>query len=179
MRMSDIRLRGFGIFLLVPAIVAGTGCSFQPSNGDDPPNGNGAEPGTVLIVFRNLSLSDAVQVNFHASEGPFGVLPDELFIEANLITRDIGVAGTGIIQPQGFDFLRDFPCSGDLVLGTSGGHFLDNESGDQTGIGPVRWAQASALGFCGGAVTFTFNSSGGQFTTEFSIIHSVSSLPAP
>lgn len=147
-----------------------TGCSATPTPPDD---GNGDPQGeeTVLVVFRNLSGSQAVQVNFHATGEPLAVIPDDLFVPGNLYTTGVGVAGTGIVQPSQFDFVRDFPCSPSLILGTSGGDFLDNDTGEVLGASPPRWIEASAVGFCGGAVTFTFSSEDGEFFTSISIDH--------
>lgn len=145
------------------------GCSATPTPPDD---GNGdPQEETILVVFRNLSASQAVQVNFHATSEPLAVIPDDLFVPGNRYTTGIGVAGTGIVQPSQFDFVRDFPCSPSLILGTSGGEFLDNDTGEGLGVSPPRWVEASALGFCGGAVTFTFSSENGEFLTSISIDH--------
>jgi hypothetical protein len=121
------------------------------------------------LVFRNQSTLSAVEVSFYAATGPLESLPDDLFVEANLITSGIGVAGTGIIQPQQFDFLDGFECSENLIIGTSGGRFLDNDTGEERGQGQARWVAASSVGFCGRAVTFTFSDEGDEFTTQVSI----------
>ena len=154
---------------LCAAAMTLSACNFQGTIPDGD-GGDAAGDDTVLVVFRNLSSTDAVQVDFHAASGITNV-PDDLFVSENLITQDIGVAGTGIVQPLQFDFLREFPCTGDLLLGTSGGRFLDNETGELRGTGQPRWVEASAVGFCGGAVTFTFVSDGEEFRTEVSIAH--------
>ena len=41
-----------------------------------------------------------------------------------------------------------------LTLGTSGGQFLDAESGALRGRGTPRWAQEGPLALCGGEITF-------------------------
>lgn len=154
------------ILLLAGTLVSGCGQTPVVPDGGEP-----TAPDTVLVVFRNLSLTDAVQVNFYASSDPVTNLPDDLFVPANLNTTGVGVAGTGIVQPAQFDFVRDFPCTDDLVIGTSGGQFVDNDSGEVRGTSPPRWLEAAAAGFCGGAVTFTFSNSDGEFETTVAITH--------
>lgn len=154
------------LMLLAGALLPG--CGESPTVPDD---GDPTAPDTVLVVFRNLSITDAVQVNFYAALDPLSNLPDDLFVPANLNTAGVGVAGTGIVQPAQFDFLRDFPCTDDLVIGTSGGQFLDNDTGEVRGTSAARWVEASSVGFCGAAVTFTFSVEDGEFRTSIAIDH--------
>ncbi len=123
---------------------------------------------TVTIRFRNFAVTEAVNVEFYASNNPLAEIPDDLFVEENLVTSSIGVAGTGILEPLSEDTL-DFLCTGDLVLGSLGGSFLDNETGDQLGEGEPRWAQDSALELCGREVLFEFSSVAGEFSVRISI----------
>ena len=110
----------------------------------------------VRVRFLNLTASNAVNVEFFASNEPIATLPEDLFLPANRITASIGVAGTGIIQPASQDTI-DFPCTPTLTLGTMGGSFVDNETGEPRGIGTARWAQEQPLGLCGGSVTFVYS----------------------
>jgi len=149
------------------------GCGFDLSSlplPDAPvPTDDGApnpDPSTTIVTvrFRNLAVVEAVNVEFYAANTPLDSVPDDLFVEGNLVTSSIGVAGTGIIEPLREDVLN-FPCTSDLVLGTLGGSFLDNETGDLLGMGNQRWAQDSALGLCGREVLLEY----GIFSSEFGV----------
>jgi hypothetical protein len=122
----------------------------------------------VLIRFRNLTGGEAVDVSFHATNAAIGMLPDDLFSDGNLVTANIGVAGTGIVQPLQEDII-DFPCTSTLTIGTQGGTFLDNNSGEVRGAGPPRWAQEGPLSLCGRFVTFVFSKNGEVFQTDLII----------
>ncbi len=123
---------------------------------------------TVTIRFRNLAVTEAVNVEFFATNNPLTLIPDDLFVDENLVTSSIGVAGTGILEPLREDTLN-FPCTSDLVLGTFGGSFLDNETGDPLGVGQPRWAQDSSLGLCGREVLLEFGRFSGEFGVRISI----------
>jgi hypothetical protein len=122
----------------------------------------------VAIRFANLTIAEAVDVQFYASDGPLDDLPDDLFVPANLVTTNIGVAGTGIIQPWREDFTL-LPCTPGFTIGTRGGAFLDDESGEPRGVGTARWAQDGPLGLCGSVVTFEYAGRDGEFTTALVI----------
>lgn len=115
----------------------------------------------VRVRFLNLTSANAVDVEFYASNEPVATLPDDLFVPANRITASIGVAGTGILQPANQDTI-EFPCTPTLTLGTLGGSFVDNETGEPRGTGTARWAQEQPLGLCGGVVTFVYSSNDEQ-----------------
>ena len=110
----------------------------------------------VRVRFVNLTSDNAVDVEFYASNEQFATLPDDLFMPANRISASIGVAGTGILEPANQDTI-EFPCTPTLTLGTMGGSFVDNETGEARGIGTARWAQEKPLGLCGGSVTFVYS----------------------
>jgi len=122
----------------------------------------------VTILFQNLSTTDAVDVQFFFIETNVLDAMNELFVEANAVSRTIGVAGTGILEPERSD-LFELPCSTELTLGTAGGNFFDNDTGDPTGTGTPRWVQDSGLGLCRSVVTFVFSDEGDVFTTNITI----------
>lgn len=122
----------------------------------------------VGIRFTNLTITEAVDVQFYASDGPLDDLPDGLFVPGNLVTANIGVAGTGIIQPWREDSTL-LPCTPGFTIGTRGGAFADNESGEPRGLGTARWAQEGPLGLCGSVVTFEYAGRDGEFTTTLTI----------
>jgi hypothetical protein len=111
---------------------------------------------TVAVRFVNLTANEAVDVGFYATNDPVLILPDELLLEVNRVKTSIGVAGTGIIEPQSEDTI-ELACTADFSLGSTGGAFLDNDTGALLGVGQARWAQNEPLGLCGGTVTFVFH----------------------
>lgn len=145
------------------------GCSVDVTGGLTIPDDIGvAAPAVVTIRFRNFSVDTAVNVEFHATNDPLETLPDDLLVPENLWTASVGVAGTGIIQPLGVDEI-EFPCTDNLTIGTAGGTFLDNDTGDVVGIGTTRWVGEGQLGLCGSLVTFDFSRRADQFTTDLRI----------
>jgi hypothetical protein len=118
----------------------------------------------VMVVIRNRTADQAVDVEIHATDESLAVLPTDLFVDDFLITSGIGLAGTGILAPRAADFI-ELPCNDDTVIGTAGGAFLDNATGDETGRGVARWLEAAPLGLCGSIVTFSFDEDGGDFVT--------------
>ncbi len=63
----------------------------------------------------------------------------------------------------------DFPCTEGLSIGTLGGIFLDNDSGEQRGVGTARWAQEGPLALCGSVVAFEFAGNSDEFTTTLTV----------
>ena len=135
---------------------------------DEPAPATDPSTATVTIRFRNVAVDEAVNVEFYATNDPTVELPDGLFVEQNLVTASIGVAGTGILEPLRDDTL-EFPCTEQLVVGTLGGTFLDNETGEERGTGVARWARDTALGLCGHKILFEFSNEFGTFTTRVAI----------
>ncbi len=160
---------------LAVGLVGVVSCTVDFGEGVPPPDDTFA-PGVdlrpsedmVAIRFRNLTADEAVNVEFYATNDSLEDLPDDLFVDDNLLTTSIGVAGTGIIQPWQVDAI-EFPCTANLTIGTHGGRFVDSESGEPRGIGTPRWAQEGPLGLCGAVVTLEFAGDGVEFTTVLSI----------
>lgn len=150
---------------LLTAATAFGGCSAQMATDQTPTSQEEPiTPDEVLVRFRNLARLEAVDVEFYASNEPLTVLPDGLFQEVNRVTANIGVAGTGIVQPSRADAIA-FKCTEHLTMGTTGGSFRDNETGQARGIGTMRWVQEGPLGLCGRVVTFEFRADGEGFLT--------------
>lgn len=149
------------------------GCSGDLFFGLDSGIGPALEDGPVaadevLIRFRNFSPIDAVNVEFFATNEALATVPDDLFVDDHRTNANIGVAGTGILEPAHSDAIV-FPCTEDLVIGTTGGTFIDNDTGEVRGTGDRRWAQAKAIGLCGRAVTFEFAPDDQGFITRMTI----------
>ena len=133
-------LVAFGTVLLVPA------CSFEllatgdlPADNNTPPveDDDSVTSNKITVQFINLTEDQAVEVEFYVEEEPIDRIPDELFVAANLITRSIGVAGSGLVPPRTADEIS-LDCNPNLIFGTRGGRFLDAESGDEVGEGEPR-----------------------------------------
>lgn len=147
--------------LITMLALALTGCPVPIDSADgnaddpDPSSDLPIESPVVTVHFRNLTSNTAVDVEFFLTKEPVGTLPDDLLQEPFRRRAEIGVAGTGIIEPRTEDIVT-IECGPHLILATAGGRFLDNDSGEQVGTGPARWVQESALGICGHSVAFDF-----------------------
>ena len=151
--------------IAIPLLFCGCGAVAPPNDlaaGAINPGLGG--PDQVVVRFVNLTEGEAVDVEFYASPTTPGVLPDDLFQESHRIVTSIGVAGTGIVEPQTQDAIA-LPCVDGLVLGTRGGRFVEVESGEPRGAGVSRWLAQVPLGLCGGMVSFEFGKTGDAFTT--------------
>lgn len=158
---------------LIGGMIGGCGLDLEPDSvGVDTmpadPSGGAQRASTVTIRFRNFARVDAVDVQFFATNEPLMLLPDELFVPENSFTRDVGIVGLGIIERLREDTIT-FPCSESLAIGTLGGRFLDNDTGDHRGEGVPRWAQQGPLALCGSVVTFEFSGGDGEFNTNLKI----------
>ncbi|MFQ5413561.1 MAG: hypothetical protein ACE5E6_03785 [Phycisphaerae bacterium] len=137
---------------------------------EDPPNAPAAEPqlDEVVIEFRNLT-EQVVNVQFYTTSRPVELLPDDLFDDpANAMTTGIGLGGSGDLGP----FLDDaimLPCPDGVVVGTLGGEFRDNETGEVGGTGDTRWAQQGAQFSCNATIIFEYDEVGGTFVTTLKL----------
>ncbi len=173
--------------LLGLACLAAAGCSATIADGDGRQNGNqnrnvnensassnanrnsDSAPGDdeVRVVFRNFS-TEAVNVQFYATNSALTSLPDDLFVDANLVTVSIGLAGSALLGPAQMDTIF-FECTDNLVIGTGGGAFLDDESGEMVGQGPQRYARQGPQFSCGASIVYTYDEDGSEFTVTQSI----------
>lgn len=143
------------------------GCGTQGTNSvpRETPGAEGPMQKTVTVDFWNLSTAEAVDVEFFAANEPLAMVPDDLLVPAHRVTASIGVAGTGILEPGNRDSI-EFPCTDALTIGTAGGRFLDNETGEFIGAGTPRWVQEQPLGLCGSTVTLIFTSNANGLVTR-------------
>ena len=149
-------------------LVPGCGLDLIVGGGSSAEGSGAVRPNEVLVRFINRTLNEAVDVQFHATNEPLESLPDDLFVEENLLRRGIGLAGSGILGPRQGDQIT-FPCTADLTIGTAGGQFLDAETGDERGVGQPRWVQESPLGLCGFVVTIEFFTTDRDFGTRIAL----------
>lgn len=138
------------------------------ANGGSPSDGDRPEDRVVIVRFKNFTLDEAVDVEFFATNLPLSNLPDDLFLDIYRFTASVGIAGTGFVEPLVQDRI-EFPCTNQLTLGTRGGRFVDNETGEFRGIGQPRWVTEGPLSLCGSVVTFEYHGNGLEFTTKLQI----------
>ena len=174
------RIGVLGLLMLVAgcsedllATLAGTGLAGQaqqagvnPADATEPAPLPAAE---VAIRFMNATANEAVNVQFYATNEPLVNVPEDLFAGGEyLVTANVGIAGTGLIEPGDGDEIT-IECTENLTFGTLGGEFIDNETGEPRGTGEMRWLSQKALGLCGQTVTFGFAGGGETFRTRLII----------
>lgn len=158
-----------GHYMLIAAISLIPGCPMafdgvtRPNTEDDP-----VPQRFVTIRFANLSFTEAVHVDFYATNVPLINVPEDLFVPSNLITASVGIAGTGVVEARSSDEIK-FPCTVNLTIGTTGGRFIDNESGEARGLGTARWLQEGPLAICDGVVIFAYRSEETGFNTTVAV----------
>lgn len=157
-------------YAVLPIAGALAGCGIDlPTGIVLTPTGGAPASDTVTIAFRNHATTDAVDVQFYASNAVLNDVALELFADVNKVQSNIGVAGTGIIEPGEGDVIT-LPCADDLTIGTAGGRFLDNETGAVRGQGVMRWAEERPLGLCGAVVRIDFSVTGANFDTSIRVL---------
>lgn len=175
-----IRMRVVCIQLMVLAGMLGTpGCSIDVTPGLPVPNDNG-EPGDtedkIVVSFTNLAEEEAVDVEFYLTEATLEIFPDDLFVDENRVRGDrliedqgIGMANLATISPGEVEVLT-LSCDRDLTLGTTGGTFVDAETGEERGQGTmIGLRQQDGLFSCGTVIEFAYEPDGEGFTTTLSL----------
>lgn len=118
----------------------------------------------VTINFANVSDTEAVNVDFYVSYDRLDAMPGALFVAGHYYTEGVGVAGTGVVEPRSTDTIV-MDCTDLFSIGTTGGRFVDGETGESLGAGAPRWLQEGPLAICDGEVTFAYRSEAGGFNT--------------
>ena len=122
-------------FMLIPCFGCVGTATVDPADGlnADPAGGATAPVGPtglqdgVAVILANTS-DFALDVQFHLSTDPGVVSQTALFAAGNAFRDGIGFLSLGILAP-GETIARLFDCTDSLILGTAGGEFLDDESG--------------------------------------------------
>ncbi len=138
----------------------------DPGDGGD--GGNGPGPNTVTIRMINATPNRALDVQIYATNQAVNNLDTEFFIAANQQLAGIGFAGSGILAP-GTDDVISIPCENALIVGTLGGRFLNEDTGEQVGTGTRYVLFQGSQYACGSTITFTYTLAGAGFTTGLSI----------
>jgi len=148
---------------LLLATISFFGCGTNPNNTEKPLQDE--EPKRLVTIhFANLSSTEAVNVDFYVSYDRLEVIPNSLFTAGYYYTEGVGVAGTGVVEPRSTDTI-EIECTDVFSIGTTGGRFVDGETGDSLGNGKPRWLQEGPLAICDGEVTFVFRSEDTGFNT--------------
>jgi hypothetical protein len=149
----------------------GCGVSVIVDDGNGGGGGNGGPPPPEEFIALNLvnlttaTVEAEVFVSTNALENP----TEDLFVSENEFTDMVGIAATGLLAPLSSDDV-EIPCTADLVVGTAGGRFLDNETGELLGTGTQRVLQQGLVFDCGARVTLLYRSEGDDvFTVDISL----------
>ena len=151
------------------SIMLVTACSvtIEPIPRNDNGGSQDPPPEFVTIRFVNASPDQALQVEFYATNEPLEAIPEDLFADdIYLVLESIGVAGSGLLEPGDQDEIQ-FDCTETLTIGTLGGEFRDNETGEVLGRGDELYKAPGGFSLCGGTAVYTYSSTGGEYQTRF------------
>lgn len=152
------------------SIMLVTACSvtIEPIPRNDNGGAQDPPPEFVTIRFVNASPDQALQVEFYATNEPLEAIPADLFADnVYLVLESIGLAGSGLLAPLSEDEIQ-FDCTEALTIGTLGGEFRDNETGEVLGRGSELFVPPGGFPLCGRTVVYTYFSTGGEYQTRFS-----------
>ena len=136
---------------------------------DNGGSGGGGTPNQITVRMVNASPSVAVAVQLYSSTGTVTNPDAELFVASNQQLAGIGFAGSGILQPNQTDEVQ-LACTAAATIGTSGGAFLNVDTGAQVGAG-TRYVLALGSQYqCGSTITFTYTPSGNGYRTDVSVV---------
>jgi hypothetical protein len=163
---SRIQQRLFLFLLLSMPLCLGQACGVSAPEGTDAGDGGTDEvtepappPSTIHMQFANGSTAYAADVQFYASATPVTDPATELFIPEKRIIGNLGFAGTGLI-PAGQVDTTEIACTNAVVVGTLGGRFIDQESGQEIAHGTQRLYRIGEGYACGDTITFRFQPDG-------------------
>ncbi|HOB74370.1 MAG TPA: hypothetical protein PKG54_07580 [Phycisphaerae bacterium] len=132
----------------------GGGRTFTTSLAITSPGASSSDTITVRLV--NATATRAVDVQLFATGQGVGDLDTEFFIPANQLLADIGFAGSGILVPASDDQIT-LACADALIVGTLGGRFLNEDTGEEIGTGSRFVLFQGSQFACGSTITFTFS----------------------
>lgn len=131
---------------------------------DNDPTANNPADGSIFVAFRNGTTDAAIDVNFYVSTEPLSQVPNDLFTMDNLSLAGIGLGSNGRLAP-GVQDIIEVACADGLILGTTGGVFIDPETGEELGVGTQRWVMQGAQFDCGETIVFEYRRDGDVFST--------------
>jgi hypothetical protein len=152
-------------------LVSGQSCTTTVDPGNDGGNnGGGGGGGTSVVTVRlvNASPSAAVDVQLYATPNSISNPDTELFIPGNQQLASIGFAGSGILQPNQTDEVQ-ISCANALFIGTTGGAFLNVDTGAVLGTGTRYFLVQGGQFQCGSTITLTYLPSGSGYRTDVAV----------
>lgn len=159
------RMVAIGLILTAGLFAPGQSCITISGNDDDEPSGG--EENAVTVRFVNHTAR-AVDVEFYLTANTVTDIGADLFAPGNKVTAEIGFAGSGLLEAGAADQIV-IACDDATALGTTGGLFLNANTGSQLGRGRQLTLFKGLQYGCGDVVTFTYSESGGEFSTGFSV----------
>ncbi len=157
------------VLLCVPLCLGQTCAVRVPADGGtDEPVEPPPPPSTVVMRFANGSSAYAVDVQFYASATPVTNPATELFVPEKRIVGNLGFAGTGLIPANQSD-TTELACSNATVVGTLGGRFIDQDSGQEVAHGEQRLYRIGEGYSCGDTITFRFQPNGQKVSIQLLI----------
>lgn len=164
MEVAKSNIRRPGLLLAGWMFLALTGCGGTIIID---PGGNGGDPGNtddqVVLHLQNATRA-AVRPDLYVGTNGSDATADNLFAPENIFTNGVGLAGSGLMAPVSSDDVR-IDCASGLVIGTPGGEFIDDETGESLGTGPSRILVQGLVFDCGAEITLTFRQTENGFTT--------------
>jgi hypothetical protein len=163
--MFDMLIRSSLVLLAGLTMQVGSCIALDVPGIPNPPGNNGSQIGSDELRIRLINDTDwAVDVQLYAARTTGD--PDAVLFEAdNKITAGIGFAGQGFIPAHDAD---EVVLEADAVamLGTLGGEFLDEETGESVGAGHRRILTRSLQYLGGDTITFIFHGDTDDFGTS-------------
>ena len=132
------------------------------SSGGDSGVADAAPSGQIRVQLVNDS-DYAVAVQLYATDQT-GDAATVLFVEDNLITANVGFAGTGLL-PAGEDDEILLNCDSAVMVGTLGGEFVDADTGEVQGTGQQRVLEQDLQFVCTETITLTYRENDDDFST--------------
>jgi len=159
--------------IVVASCVVHTGCRSLDFIVDDefpddgPDDGDTPQPAPDQgIVLRLANLTDAaVDTELFMTTNATSNAMAELFVEENRLIDGVGIAATGLLAPLSSDEIA-LPCTEELTIGTSGGRFLDQETGEVLGTGTVRILQRGLVLDCGDEISLLYHRDGETYAVD-------------
>ncbi|MHC4442081.1 MAG: hypothetical protein ACYTA5_05750, partial [Planctomycetota bacterium] len=130
--------------------------------------GSTVDANSVRIRFLNQS-TQALDVQFYATASDLTNPADVntvLFASGNQVTADIGFAGTGLI-PAGKSDEITLDCAAARTLGTLGGRFVNENTGEQVGTGQQRAFSIDLQYSCGDTLSIIYQATSNGYQTTW------------
>jgi hypothetical protein len=159
-----------GVCAAVSSVFAISCVTITSVNPDDNGGGGGGgDANQITVRVVNASPNRAVDVQLYATGQGVGNPDTDLFIPANQRAAGIGFAGSGIL-PAGQTDEMTVACAEANAVGTRGGVFLNQDTGEAVGTG-TQYVLFQITQFqCGSTIVFTYAPSGNGFLTSVQII---------